>query len=38
MRSEGTPITTPIAAAIRPPAGTATQNGMSIRVMKLAAV
>ena len=38
MRSEGTPITAPTAAAMAPPAGSANQNGALRRVIRLAAV
>ena len=38
MRSEGIPTSVPIAAAIRPPAGTAIQNGASSLVIRCAAV
>ena len=38
MRSEGIPTSAPISAAIRPPAGTAIQNGASSLVIRCAAV
>ncbi len=38
MRSDGIPTTAPTAAAISPPAGSATQNGRSRRTTRLAAV
>jgi hypothetical protein len=38
MRSDGIPTSTPISAAISPPAGIVIQNGMSRRTIRLAAV
>ena len=36
IRRDGIPTIVPTSAAIMPPAGTATQNGMSSRVIRLA--